>query len=169
MPRKNNRVTAKDLSKTAQRQLSKVEGNRTTRRGKGRYTVSAKSERTVSGIVFDSKLEARFYAYIRDRVPEGELHLQPQFLLQEKFRDSEGKAIRAIAYKADFLLGPARDGDSTPLGKRHVVIDAKGHLTDIFRIKAKMFSYRYNSKLWLVKNIKQLDEALNYYEELRGA
>jgi len=145
-----------------------VKGNRRESK-QGRYKVAAKTERTVDGIVFDSKLEARFYAYIRSKVSPEELHLQPEFLLQPKCKDLDGRAVRAISYKADFLLGPKRENPEDPLEDIHVVIDAKGHKTEVFRIKAKMFVYHYSAKLWAVKNIKELDEALARYHELRGA
>lgn len=173
---KKSNVSLEDLSPSARKQaeklISKTEDNRNTRRGKkkGRYTVSSKADRTVDGIVFDSRLEARFYAYLKNRVPKGELHLQPEFLLQEKCKTPDGKAIRSISYRGDFLLGPKREGVDTPLdNNRNVVIDAKGHLTDVFRIKAKMFVFRYRAKLWTAKNIKQLEAAIQHYEELRDA
>lgn len=131
----------------------------------GRYKVSSKSKRTVDGIVFDSMLEANHYTWLKKNF-KGELHLQPEFLLQPKFRNSQGKAIHPIKYKADFLLGPPRSNIEDPLHDTNVVIDSKGHLTDVFRMKSKLFQYKYNSTLWLAKNYKQLEEAVLYYEEL---
>lgn len=166
-----SRVTLDDLSEEARRQLSDTENNRHGRRHKqGRIKVSKAEERTVDKIVFASKLEAKFYTYLKERIPKDELHLQPEFLLQEKFRDPDGNMIRTIVYKADFLLGPPREKDDDPLHPLHVVIDAKGHLTEVFRIKAKMFMYRFRGhRLWSVKNLKGLDEAIARYMEKKGA
>jgi hypothetical protein len=162
-------VTLADLSPAAQAQLGDAELNRFGRRQKqGRIKVSKPELRTVDGIVFASILEAKFYTHLKKSIPAGELHLQPEFLLQDKFRDLEGNMVRTIVYKADFLLGPARVKSNDPLNPDNIVIDAKGHLTEIFRIKAKMFMYHYRDhKLYLVKTLKALDEVIFQYMERR--
>lgn len=131
----------------------------------GRYKVSAKEKRTVDGIVFDSMLEANHYTWFQKNF-KGDLQLQPEFLLQPKFRNVEGKVIQPIKYKADFLLGPPRLDIEAPLDELNVVIDSKGHLTEVFRIKAKLFQFKYNNKIWTAKNYKQLEEAVLYYKNL---
>jgi len=131
----------------------------------GRYKVSEKTKRTVDGIVFDSMLEANHYAWLKKNF-KGELHLQPEFLLQPKFRNVDGKVIQPIKYKADFLLGPPRLDIEDPLDEVNVVIDSKGHLTEVFRIKSKMFQFRYDNKLWTAKNYKELEAAVRHYEKL---
>jgi hypothetical protein len=163
-------VKLTDLAPAALAQLQETEVNRTDRRHKqGRIKVSKAEERTVDGIVFASKLEAKFYTNLKAVIPKGELHLQPEFLLQEKFKDIEGKAIRSISYKADFLLGPPRTDPAAPLHPDNVVIDAKGHLTDVFRLKAKMFMYHYPVKLYTVTSVKALLEVVNEYLEKQRA
>ena len=131
----------------------------------GRYKVSAKEHRTVDDIVFDSKLEAGHYVWLKENF-KGEVHRQPEFLLQEKFRNVDGKVVLPIKYKADFLLGPSRVAIEDPLAETNIVIDSKGHLTEVFRIKAKIFMHRYDAKIWTVKNNKELEEAVHHYNQL---
>jgi len=132
-----------------------------------RYKVSAKSERTVDDIVFDSKWESKCYVRLKDRIPEGELHLQPKFIILEKFRGPDDKMVRAVTYSADFLLGPPRVNDDDELDPLNVVIDAKGHQTDVFKLKTKFWVSRYQARLWVPKNLTQLEEAISYYEQLK--
>ena len=54
-----------------------------------------------------------------------------------------GRIVRAITYKADFEVLYA-DG-------RIEVVDIKGFLTPEFKIKAKMFMFRYQIPLVLLK------------------
>ena len=170
-PQRRSSVKLSDLSEDARKQIGEAETNRAGRRHKqGRIKVSKAEERTVDKIVFASKLEAKFYTHLKKVIPEKELHLQPDFLLQEKFRDLDGKMVRSIIYRADFMLGPPRENADDPLDPKHVVIDAKGHLTDMFRIKAKMYAYKFRgNRLWAVKSLKALDEAIALYMEKRDA
>ena len=62
-------------------------------------------ETQVAGIRFDSKKEARRYAYLCRCVELGvieDLRLQVDFTLQEGYTTAKGERIRAIRYKADF-------------------------------------------------------------------
>jgi hypothetical protein len=62
------------------------------------------------------------------------IECQPKFMLQEPFKKN-GKAYRAIEYIADFRV-TYKDG--------HVEIeDVKGIMTEVFKIKRKMFEKRY--------------------------
>lgn len=132
----------------------------------GRYQVSAKSERTVSGIVFDSKWEARVYSLLRKAVDKKHLHLQPRFLLQSKFKAPDGKAIREIVYIGDFLIGAPRKDYAASLNLHDIVVDAKGHETDIFKLKCKIFTYKYNTLIHRVKNLKDVQAVVDLYKEL---
>jgi len=91
----------------------------------------------VDGHKFDSKAEARRYQQLillqRAGVISG-LELQPPFELQAKFRGADGKMVRAITYIADFQYNE---------NGRVVVEDVKGKLTDVFRIKKKLFNEVY--------------------------
>jgi len=114
-----------------------------------KYSVSSKEKRTEDGIVFASLLECRVYKFLRDTIGTKNFELQPKFELLPKFRDKDGKAIRAIHYVADFLV---KDG------KEEHVVDAKGAPTETFKIKAKLFKYRYKKRLYLLKNNKEMVE-----------
>lgn len=94
------------------------------------------------GMKFDSKAEFHYYLLLEDKERKGEirdLQRQVMFELQPAFRDSGGRAIRAIKYVADFVYF---DAD----GKRHIV-DVKGSKameTEVFKIKAKIMAYQGN-------------------------
>lgn len=93
------------------------------------------------GIKFDSKLEAERYAQLKILERAGvirALELQPSFELLPSFRKN-GKTWRKTVYKADFRYILA-DGD------RIIIEDVKGStavITDVFRLKQKLFEYRY--------------------------
>jgi len=86
--------------------------------------------------IFDSKLEGDRYLALHKREKDGEimeLHRQPKFLLQDKFR-AGGKAIRAMHYIADFIY--MEEGQV-------VVEDAKGMKTTDYKLKLKLFLNKY--------------------------
>jgi hypothetical protein len=95
---------------------------------------------TVNGIEFDSMAESRRYQELLLLQRAGEisgLELQPRFILQPTFRDSQGRTHRAIAYIADFEY--VENG-------RRIVEDVKGGKatqTAEFRIKWKMAVRQY--------------------------
>ena len=93
------------------------------------------------GIKFDSKLEAERYAQLkileRAGVIRG-LELQPSFELIPSFKKN-GKTWRRTVYKADFRYILCED-DS------YIIEDVKGStavITDVFRLKQKLFEYKY--------------------------
>lgn len=91
----------------------------------------------VDGIKFDSVKESRRYRQLRLLEKSGKirnLQLQVPFELQEKYTIND-KKVRAIKYVADFVY---IDQD----GKTHVE-DVKGIRTDVYKMKKKMFEYRY--------------------------
>ena len=61
------------------------------------------------------------------------MQLQPRFLLQESFKKN-GKTFRKIEYIADFMY--EEDG-------KVIVEDVKGMKTDVFKLKRKLFEYKY--------------------------
>lgn len=92
-----------------------------------------------SGIRFASKLEAARFQSLTLAQKAGEitgLKTHPRFVLQEAFTDSAGAKHRAIVYEADFSYVDLRTG-------RECVEDSKGVLTPVFKIKYKLFLYRY--------------------------
>ena len=97
----------------------------------------------IDGIDFDSKDEANFYIYLTNKFKNTDIFLQPKFLLQEKFRDSDNILIREINYIADFRIN-------------NVVIDIKGFATTDFKLKLKMFKFKYRELKILVGKSKEI-------------
>ena len=88
----------------------------------------------VDGQKFDSKVEAKYYQYLKERAERGEiedLELQPTFTLMEGFRRN-GVKIRDIVYKADFTYYDVTKSEV-------VVCDVKGgDSTPEFKLKSKL-------------------------------
>lgn len=93
------------------------------------------------GIKFDSKLEAERYVQLKILERAGvirDLELQPSFELIPSFKKN-GKTWRRTVYKADFRYILAKDD-------RIIIEDVKGStavITDVFRLKQKLFEYKY--------------------------
>lgn len=86
--------------------------------------------------LFDSAKEAKRYRELALLERAGEiqnLELQPRFLLQEGFRKNN-KTWRKLEYVADFKY--IENGKT-------VVEDVKGFETKEFKIKRKIFEYKY--------------------------
>ena len=87
---------------------------------------------------FDSQLEARRYRELVLMQKAGiirDLRTQVPFELQPSFKKG-GKTIRAITYKADFVYIVCGTGKT-------VVEDTKGFRTEVYKIKKKLFEYKY--------------------------
>ena len=100
------------------------------------------NKKTVAdGIKFDSKLEAERYAQLKILERAGvirDLELQPEYELIPSFRKND-KTWRRTVYKADFRYILSED-DKT------IIEDVKGStavITDVFRLKQKIFEYKY--------------------------
>lgn len=100
------------------------------------------NKKTVAdGIKFDSKLEAERYAQLKMMERAGvirDLELQPEYELIPSFK-KDCKTWRKTVYKADFRYILA-ENDKT------IIEDVKGStavITDVFRLKQKLFEYRY--------------------------
>ena len=94
----------------------------------------------IDGYTFDSKLEADFYLRLKPLVKAGkikELKIHPRYLLQEGF-SKNGKHFNPIYYVADFEV--TYDDGVT------VIYDTKGMRTEVYKIKRKLFEYRYRDK-----------------------
>ena len=102
----------------------------------------------VDGIVFDSKKEARYYDALKLLQQAGEvtkIELQPKFELLPTFKKN-GVTHRAITYIADFKVTYA-DG-------KVEIVDVKGIETQVFKIKQKLFEYKYPKlSLKVVKDV----------------
>ena len=103
------------------------------------------NERTeIDGYSFDSKAEARRYQELLLLEAAGQIEdltLQPVYELQPAFRDAQGRKHRAITYIADFRYIEVIDPQS--IQGRTVVEDTKGMRTDVFKLKEKLFRFRY--------------------------
>jgi len=110
--------------------------------------ITKENKGNLSGIKFDSKMEAEYYLVLLEKQKKGlieEIRLQPRFTLQDGFM-YQGKKVLEIAYVADFeVIYP--DG-------RAEYIDVKGHEDAQFKIKHKMFKFRYpDHTLILMKKV----------------
>lgn len=97
---------------------------------------------TVDNINFDSKKEANYYLKLKMLLKSGaikDLELQKEFILQDKFKIN-GKTRRQISYKADFTYFSTQDN------KLHIV-DVKGFKTEIYKLKKKLFEYKYGIEI----------------------
>lgn len=86
---------------------------------------------------FDSRGEASRFFDLDLLAKSGaitELERQVEFVLQDGFRDSSGAWVRPIIYVADF---------SYKERGKPVVEDFKGVRTEVFKIKKKLFQFRY--------------------------
>lgn len=94
----------------------------------------------VDGIVFDSRKEAKRYTELKKLEEMGiirDLSLQVQFELVPSFTieiDGKKRKRRSIRYIADFVY---YEDD------QKVIEDVKGRKTDIYKLKKKLFEYKY--------------------------
>lgn len=91
----------------------------------------------IDGVRYDSKHEAKDGQRLQKLASMGiisNLQRQVKFVLQEGYRNNQGKAIRPISYVADFVY--ERDG-------KKYVQDSKGVRTEVYKIKRKLFEYKY--------------------------
>jgi protein associated with RNAse G/E len=113
----------------------------------------------VDGIKFASKLEAMYYNHLKKLREEGIIKsfaLQVPFVLQEPF-DKKGVHYRGIKYICDFDVIYA-DG-------RREIIDTKAWKTDVFKLKEKLFHYKYPElDLILVRYIPKLGGFITWDE-----
>jgi hypothetical protein len=93
----------------------------------------------INDIEFDSKKEAKRYTELKILERGGvitKLIMQPRFLLQDGFWDFRHKKHRAIEYWADFQY---YDHEK----RATIVEDVKGMKTDVYKLKKKLFLYKY--------------------------
>lgn len=94
------------------------------------------------GYTFDSQKEKNYYIKLKTMQDLGlikDLELQKTFILQDSFK-LNGVTRQKITYKADFSYVSTEDD------KLHVV-DVKGFKTEVYKIKKKMFEYKYKTEL----------------------
>lgn len=98
----------------------------------------------VDGIVFDSRKEAKRYIELKKLEEMGsirDLSLQVQFELVPSFEiiiDGKKRKRRPITYVADFVYYK---------GNEKVIEDVKGLRTPVYKIKKKLFEYRYHETI----------------------
>lgn len=94
----------------------------------------------VDNIVFASKKEAKRYNELKMLEKAhiiSNLELQKTFELQPKYVNCIGQHIRAITYVADFYYF---DNEK----QQYVIEDTKGFRTEVYKIKKKLFEYKYD-------------------------
>lgn len=95
---------------------------------------------TVDGITFDSCKEADRYLALKGMEEDGaieDLRRQVRYELVPAF-DVDGKHYRPVYYVADFVY--MVDGKT-------VVEDVKGVMTDVYKLKSKLFARRYGMSI----------------------
>ena len=94
------------------------------------------------GYTFDSIREKNYYIKLKLLEKAGkikELELQKEFELQPSYK-LNNKTSRKITYRSDFTYKTTEDD------KLHVV-DVKGFRTDVYRLKKKLFEYKYRIEI----------------------
>ena len=107
-----------------------------------RYNKYKNKKICIDNHIFDSKKESEEYLRLKVLEKQGlikDLELQKEYLLQDKFVIN-GKTRRKITYRADFSYISTEDD------KLHVV-DVKGFRTDLYKLKKKLFEYKYNIEI----------------------
>ena len=97
---------------------------------------------TIDGITFDSRKEAERYIELRllQRVGKiSKLKLQPEYELLPGFT-VDGIRHRKTVYRADFEYVDENTGQM-------VVEDVKGMKTDVYRLKKKLFAWKYKKNI----------------------
>jgi hypothetical protein len=109
----------------------------------------------INDIKFQSKLEAKAYNLLKQMIMAKVIksfEMQVKYCLQEKFRNQLGRIDREINYFADFVVIDNND--------KEFVIDTKGFITDIFKIKKKLFEYKFNKPLYSIKSMEALNNLI---------
>lgn len=91
----------------------------------------------VDGVIYDSKKEANRGAVLKQQERFGiitGLERQVEFVLQPGYTNNKKEKIRPITYKADFVYQKEN---------QKYVEDVKGFKTPEYRLKKKIFEYKY--------------------------
>lgn len=142
--RKENKVMPNPVT---QFQLQQV--NQKIRTNK--YGVAEKEERTFrDGTLFASKREMERWDYLLKIQTAGEikdLESQVPFVLQESFISRQHGDISELIYVADFVYTNISFRRDYP--GRKIVEDSKGGmLTQVYKLKKKLFLYKYGEHLF---------------------
>lgn len=99
---------------------------------------------TVGGFTFDSKKEAKRYLELKQMEKDGLIHnlqLQVPFELIPSFEvvvDGKKRKRRKMEYIADFVYY---------INNVKVVEDVKGRKTEVYKIKKKIFEYKFKTTI----------------------
>jgi len=124
---------------------------RSTRKKHQKYN-NTKTE--YEGIMFDSKKELYMYIALKKWLDEGRienLELQKTYELQPRFSVRKGKVLRInrpITYTPDFVFFDKQEN-------RLRVLDAKGMKTETYKIKRKLFEYKFREEGLYIENVIQ--------------
>jgi hypothetical protein len=102
-----------------------------------KYSKYHNKKTTIDGLEFDSKKEADYYSHLlilKAAKLVRDIKHQVEFILQDKF-NKNNVHYRSISYIADFVVTYS-DG--------HIeIIDVKGVKTEVYKIKKKLFEFKY--------------------------
>jgi hypothetical protein len=135
------------------------QGSTTKSNTKSKY--SNKKVKLNNGLTFDSIKEFKFYTTLNNMLKGNVIksfEMQVSYVLQEayKMKDTSKKqgfrTMRKITYTADFIVIDNEDNE--------YVIDVKGFKTEVFKIKQKLFEYKYNKILYCMTQISDLTKLL---------
>ena len=95
---------------------------------------------TVKGRTFDSKKEAERFLVLFERLNKGEIEklaTQVSFVLIPSYTNAKGEKVKPLKYIADFCY--YENG-------RFIIEDVKGYRTEVYKIKKKLFEYKYKDE-----------------------
>lgn len=117
-----------------------------------KYGVAAAKDRTIDGVVFDSKLESRIWRRLTSRIDAARIERQVRYVLVPKQVSPKGVKHRSVEYVADFVI----DG-------KHVV-DAKGQILSDYVIKRKLMLHVHGIEIVELKNLTETDKFITSIE-----
>lgn len=97
-----------------------------------------KKIRLPDGTVYDSKKEYKRHMELMLLQRAGEISDLKRQVKYELIPKQDGE--RAVYYVADFVYKDSRTGEE-------IVEDCKGFRTDVYKLKAKIYRYRYGKKI----------------------
>lgn len=106
-------------------------------RAKKYGNVRVDKKNTKINTIFDSKSEYARYKELNLLVSAGiitDLKIHNKFILLDKYTNANGQKIQAMTYTADFTY--MKD-------EKMIVEDVKGFITNDFKLKKKIFEFRY--------------------------
>jgi hypothetical protein len=134
-------------------------------RAKGRITVAESSKRQADGITFDSMIEKDAYLLFKEAFGTRKFVIQPKFLLQPGYIDPDCSKVRTIYYIADFAFYTNKTEFTKKIPEQVVVVDIKGMIDPVFKLKQKMFTYKFNKTLYLPKTKKQIKDLIEIIKQ----